>query len=304
MRTSPSTPVSQRLLAISPGKALFLLLCIWLLCFIIISVANGFIMYRFPESSKAMRICAVFQDLMVFIVPSLVTAMLATRLPANLLALNTKTRFDTIFLAFATLMVAMPALNLVIYLNMQMKLPEALSGIEHWMTQAEKGAAENIGLVLGGAGIGDLILSFLLVGVLAGFSEELFFRGALQRIIAQSRISPHAAIWIAAFIFSAIHLQFYGFFPRLLLGVYFGYLLYWSGSLWLPVFAHISNNSVYVIYRWIQLQHSSVPVTENTLPEIDLTFYIAAAISLVFTIVGLYLVRRSATSGKNLFLKK
>jgi membrane protease YdiL (CAAX protease family) len=105
-------------------------------------------------------------------------------------------------------------------------------------------------LLLGGRGVADLVLSLLIVGVLTGLGEELFFRGALMRLIQTRPMSAHAAVWITAVVFSAIHMQFGGFIPRMLLGAYLGYLLLWSGSVWLPVLVHMVNNSISVWARW------------------------------------------------------
>ena len=110
-----------------------------------------------------------------------------------------------------------------------------------------QGAVE---VLLGGTSYGDLIVGLLIVAVLAGFSEEIFFRGALQRLIMSGPLNHHLAIWLTAFIFSAFHMQFFGFFPRLVLGGYFGYLLYWSRSLWLPVIIHALNNGLVVYFSW------------------------------------------------------
>jgi len=68
-----------------------------------------------------------------------------------------------------------------------------------------------------------------------------------QRIFSNWTQNPHWGIFISAFIFSAIHFEFYGFFPRLILGMMFGYFLYWSGSIWLPILAHFVNNGIAVI---------------------------------------------------------
>jgi len=73
----------------------------------------------------------------------------------------------------------------------------------------------------------------------------------------------HAAIWVTAFIFSAIHVQFYGFLPRILLGAAFGYMAVWSGSLWLPILAHFINNAVGVIAFYIVRKQSITFDIEN-----------------------------------------
>ena len=82
-----------------------------------------------------------------------------------------------------------------------------------------------------------------------------------QKILARLFRSGHLAIWVTAFIFSAIHFQFFGFIPRFILGLVFGYLFFWSGTLWLPVISHFINNAFPVILTYMQGgQKISVPV--------------------------------------------
>ena len=239
---APAPPF--RLLAISPASALVLLLCFWLVGYLITSAVLYFIIYKLPDTEPALRIGSVLQDLILFILPAIATAMLSTRLPATLLGLVERPRFITVIFAFATLIISIPAMNLLIQINQSLSLPESMSAIEHWMRASEANAADSINTILGGSDVGSLIISLLIVGILAGLSEELLFRGALQRLLMACRIGHHGAIWLAAFIFSAVHMQFFGFVPRLLLGAFFGYLFYWSGSLWLPVLAHFQQYDV------------------------------------------------------------
>ena len=91
-----------------------------------------------------------------------------------------------------------------------------------------------------------------MLAVLPAIGEELIFRGVFQKIFYDFFKSGHMAIWVTAFLFSALHFQFYGFIPRLILGLVFGYLFFWSGTLWLPVLSHFVNNAVPVIGVYIQ----------------------------------------------------
>jgi membrane protease YdiL (CAAX protease family) len=124
-----------------------------------------------------------------------------------------------------------------------------MAAIEAALRSMEDNASNSVEMMLGPNTIGNLIISVLIVGLLAGFSEELFFRGALQRLLS-SRLSTSAAIWTAAVIFSAMHFQFFGFVPRMLLGAYLGYLLVWSGSIWLPAAVHAFNNIMFIVLRY------------------------------------------------------
>ena len=146
---------------------------------------------------------------------------------------------------------SIPMMNLIIEWNESIILPEALSNIENWLKAQEASAQEMTRHMLQMSNIGDLTIMILIVGVLTGIGEEFVFRGIVQRLFLEKFRNRHIAVWTTAIIFSAIHFQFYGFVPRMLLGAFFGYLLVWSGNIWLPVTAHALNNSLSVIGAYI-----------------------------------------------------
>ena len=99
-------------------------------------------------------------------------------------------------------------------------------------------------------------------------------------------------IWTAAILFSAFHLQFYGFFPRMLLGAYFGYLLYWSHSIWLPIFAHFINNAIAVITLSNSTLQANYYLT-GEIPSEELLPYSLLALLSTGLFLGInYLLRR------------
>ena len=97
-----------------------------------------------------------------------------------------------------------------------------------------------------------MMLNLLTIALLPAIAEELIFRGVFQKIFSNIFKSGHVAIWFTAFLFSTIHFQFFGFIPRFILGLVFGYLFFWSGTLWLPVISHFVNNAFPVILVYIQ----------------------------------------------------
>lgn len=235
---------------ISVTQRYVLLICSALLCYIIGSVIVGIILGTGMTEAR-MRIALVIQDIVMFILPALIVAVIATRRPADFLCVDRYPSFNNVMFVLMAVIVSAPAMNVIISWNQNLHLPESMAGIEQWMRQSETSAAEFMSKVTGGASIGGLIISILIIGVMAGFSEELFFRGTLQRIMQTSPVNPHLAIWATAVIFSAIHLQFFGFVPRMLLGAFFGYLVWWSGSLWLGIAGHIFNNTMAIIVMWL-----------------------------------------------------
>lgn len=139
---------------------------------------------------------------------------------------------------------------LIIEWNQSMQFPDSMRSTTKWVKETEESTGELTKFLTTFTSVSQLIVAMVVVAVLAGVSEELLFRGVLQNIILKATNNPHVAIWVAAFTFSFIHFQFYGFVPRMLLGALFGYLYYWTKNLWVPMFAHFVNNgfTLYMAY--------------------------------------------------------
>lgn len=228
-----------------------LFICIALVGFFISGVISSLIIAKFGmQSTAAMRIAAVMQSLFQLIVPAIATAMIVTRRPATFLAIDRRIDLRLLLLAAAALITATPMMNRLISLNEAVTLPDSLAWLEQSLKQMEEQAAATIAVMQGGTSVGDLVMNILIIGVLAGLGEELFFRGTFLRLMTTGRINPHIAVWTVAVVFSAVHLQFYGFVPRTLLGAYFGYLVVWTRCLWIPVIIHALNNIIYVSSEW------------------------------------------------------
>ena len=142
-------------------------------------------------------------------------------------------------------------MNFIVAWNENLSLPASMSALEQSMRSMEDAAAAMTDILLGDTTVWGLISGVLIVGILTGIAEEAFFRGGLQKALSSAGINHHAAIWTAAFIFSTIHFQFFGFVPRLLLGAAFGYIYHTSQSLWVAASAHALNNSLVVVSAWL-----------------------------------------------------
>ena len=212
-------------------------------------------------SKPLLTISIVLQDLLVFIIPAFITARFITSKPMSFLKLNVTPHWRDILFVILLLAISMPAMNYIVYLNEQLSLPDSLSAIEQWMRATEDAAKAVTDNFLTGNTLLGLLGCVLLLGVLTGLSEEMLFRGALQGTLIESR-NVHFSIWLTAFVFSVLHFQFFGFVPRMLLGAIFGYLLVWTGSLWVPVIAHALNNSVVVISSYF---HPTTPEAANAI---------------------------------------
>lgn len=163
--------------------------------------------------------------------------------PALVVAPTQRANFRLFLLAVLFMLSFGPLMSLIGDWNMNMKLPSFLKGIESWMAAEEASRAVLTEKMVMVDTLPRLFINLLVIAALPALGEELFFRGALQNIFVRIVKNEQLAVWLLAFIFSAIHFQFYGFIPRMLLGVFFGYMLLWSKNIWVPIFAHFVNNA-------------------------------------------------------------
>lgn len=182
--------------------------------------------------------------------------------------------------------------------NAQVDFPEFLGGFERWARQEENRLMRLTELLTGFDTVGGLIVGLIVIAVLPAIGEELAFRGMIQKELWRGTGNIHVAIWASAFIFSAIHMQFFGFLPRLLLGALFGYLYYWSGNLIVPIVAHFVNNAFGVILIYLaNIKVIDVDWTETeAAPWSWVIVCSVIAVLLLVQLKRLYLTTRSGQS--------
>jgi membrane protease YdiL (CAAX protease family) len=151
--------------------------------------------------------------------------------------------------ALILVLLCFPILPFISWNAQSFVLPESFKNLESILKSAEADAEALLnGLTQGENAVPKFIQIVVFAG-LPAICEELFFRGAIQHYF-QKRFTPNIAIWLTGLIFSLIHFQVYGFFARFLLGVLFGYLVVWSGSLVPAMFGHFVFNASSLWMSW------------------------------------------------------
>ncbi len=204
-----------------------------------------------PENLSLLKYLQITQSIGLFVIPPVIIGWLLTGHPVSYLRLDEKIGLKPAFIVFFLLLAILPVLNLLSIVNQGMNLPDFFSGIERWMQQTEAQAADLTVAFLTVDTFGGFLVNVLLVALVPAIGEEFFFRGLLQRTFQQWFRNPHLSILVVSIVFSAFHLQFYGFMPRLLQGLLFGYLFWWSGNLWYPIIGHFINNFIPVLLTWL-----------------------------------------------------
>ncbi len=245
------------------------------------------------------------QNILAFIVPSMLMWKICFKVsPLRAIEADSYPRISMIGIALLIYFVGMPALNQIVYWNQQMQLPDFLSSFDEWCRNMEKLAEQQTKGLLNSTALFPTAMNILVIGVLTGIGEEFFFRGALQKGLEWCGINPHIAIWSTAFIFSAVHFQFFGFVPRLILGAFFGYLYWWSGNIWVNSFAHALNNSLVIISTWC-INKGLLSEEFDMMGVSDGGFPTAAIVSAIAVGVIIYiLLQRGILKGSNVIPPK
>ena len=203
------------------------------------------------SSRWGLLIMSSFQALVMFIAPSFVAARIVSRRPLAFLCLNRGMGWWPILGVIFAYLIALPALNQLIFWNSNISFPESMAYWEEQCREMENNALLASSTMLDVKSWSGMLVNLGIIALLTAFGEELFFRGTLQTASASSG-AVYTAIWVVALVFSAMHMQIYGFVPRLLLGAWFGYLLFWTRSVYVPVLAHFINNGTVVVCTWLR----------------------------------------------------
>lgn len=240
----------------------------------LLGVAVSFLLYGSMEGRlhepEFLRIFQTISAIGLFLLPAMAVAWMCSSNVSHYLSLDRLPKGRAVLWTIVGMLLLSPAITLTGLLNEQLTLPPFLAPVEAWMRAQEAAAEQVTGILLVSNSLPTLLANLFVIAVVAAVTEEFLFRGTIQRIIGRQTTNHHLIIWVAAILFSAFHMQFFGFIPRLLLGAYFGYLLLWSKSIWLPVFAHFVNNAIVVIgmsnEQWKESEFISGDISTEQLP--------------------------------------
>lgn len=291
-RKAFSTKVSWLLLAA------FLLMGLLLVGMVMLVITGG----HTEMTKEQTAISSVLQNIIAFIVPAVAVALLSKMVDGvglwHRLRLDKAPALKWVAVIIVIYFVALPAMNWITMWNEGLRLPASMQGIEETFRAAEDKAQEITTQMLQFGSLLNMLVMLMIVAVITALGEELFFRSALLgSALDRHPRRAHLLVWTVAIIFSAFHFQFYGFVPRMLLGAWFGYLMLWSGSVWVPIIAHAFNNGMVVVVSYLVEEKI---FSDNKLDTIgttdDASFPWLALASAVVTITLVILVYRTMRS--------
>src|SRR5215218_1624650 len=244
-----------------------------------------------PNMIFYIRGMLLIQFLGLFTIPSLLFGYFSDPQPAKFLGFRPPHASNYWVLGLAALLISIPFVEYMGLLNQKMVVGGAA---QKWMKTMEEEAAKQIQFMLARHKPSELFLNLIFISLFAGVGEELFFRGVLQRLFIKLTRSPLIGILITAILFSGFHLQFFGFLPRLFLGILLGALYWYSGSLWTAILAHFLYDALIIIV--VYFKPEMIKDTNATMVDpAQLTIMALVSAVLTFLIV-LQLIRKSKTT--------
>ncbi|MEO6524929.1 MAG: CPBP family intramembrane glutamic endopeptidase [Mucilaginibacter sp.] len=252
-----------------------------------------------PKALNAFRVLQSLSSVFLFLLPPVFFARIIVHEPRNYLKFTIKFPSVLLLVVLIIVFISSPLMEWMVTLNQNMVFPDSLKWLFQKLKDSEDQATQAMKILLNMKSPSDLIINLIMVGALPAICEEFLFRGAIQTIFTRWTKNPHWGIWIAAILFSAMHMQFFGFLPRMMLGVAFGYFVWWSGSIWTSVWAHFLNNGTAVVVTYL-FQQKLIKLN----PDDQHVFnYAGYAFSLIITVLLFTLYRKLTLQQKTIPLE-
>lgn len=237
-----------------------------------------------PDEVTYLKASQVLSLIGLFIFPAVSSAYLFSDNWKKFLYLDQPVRIDKLLYTGVLALTMQPFLSWIVYWNNQIKLPAFLSGVETWMQNMEAQMNDTVQLLLVTNSFGTFLVNVLIIAVLTAIGEEFFFRGTLQRMLTDATKKPYLAAIVIGILFSIIHFQFYGFFARAFMGIFFGIMVVNSKSLLLPIVAHAVNNA-YGVFMYYYCTKNDIPIETFDNPSEPPTLWIVAVSLLVSALI-------------------
>jgi hypothetical protein len=239
-----------------------------------------------PAYSNAFKVIQTVSTVFGFLIPAVAAAFLLNRRPYKLLGFTKKIHWIQVVLVLAIMLTALFSSTSLGYLNQHLPVPAS------WkisFQNMEDKYNNEVQAIMQLKDFKDYLLGLAIMAFLPAMCEESLFRGGLQNFLTRSTNKPWLSIIIVSILFSAVHFSFYGFLPRMFLGIVLGLVYYYTGSLWLSILAHFTNNAFAVSQFYFSHSTSVKQAAQENTP---VAFIYVGLIALPFLVILLMVLRR------------
>jgi len=245
-----------------------------------------------PDNIFLIKLMQLITSVFIFIVPPLLLSYFEGGNLFNNLDLRKKIKRQNVLLIILIMLFSQILVAVSMQWNLEIinSLKSFIPSVVESMKLMEENAKTITEAFLKMENTSDLLFNLFLIAFIPAIGEEMVFRGVLQKKLHSILQSPHLAIFVSSFIFSAIHMQFFGFLPRFILGIILGYLFYYSKNLWMPIIAHFINNALAVLIMYSAFANKlNTDISEIEKTDIN---FLQASISFVVVMLFIYLFKK------------
>jgi len=251
-----------------------------------------------PADIPVLKLSQALQTIGLFIGTAWLAAFFLSPVAGTYLKIKGKPSFFSLFLVVLSMITWIPAINFAADINARLNLPESMDFVEDKMEALRNTYNQLTELFLNTGSVTDFLVNIIVMAILPAVGEELLFRGVFQRLLTEWTRNIHWGIVLAALLFSFFHFEFFGFLPRFLLGVFFGYLFVWTSSIWVPILAHFTNNFIIVAYSFYRQPATGPSPIEELGTHADLFLWVSLAGGILLSGLLFYHEESRRFSGK------
>ncbi len=214
------------------------------------AIENPIMVAENARQINALKWVQLMASLGTFLIPAIVFARV--KFPdGDYLHIRQPTPWLYVVAGVWIMFTVVPLAQVLYEVNLGIQVPDAFPFLKKLVDESHRANEQLTLAFLATPRLSDLWINLIVLAMIPALSEELLFRGCLVQLLNEWFKRTHVAIWAAAFLFSLLHADWYGFFPRMLLGGVLGYLFVWTGSLWIPIVAHACYNGAQVILAYL-----------------------------------------------------
>ena len=275
--------MSEQLRYHSWKRVLLFLIILLISSLIGVAISTAFMF----AGDTGMKIAQGLSSIMMFVVPPIVYYRVTrTSHPMERLGFRSvaKPWYLFILTGVALMFISLPVTNQLTRWNEAMSFGGGFQQLEEYLKNLEEMAAATTEKMLKVDTIGGLLLNLFIIALIPAVGEEMTFRGVLQQSLTR-KMNPHIAIFLSAAIFSFIHFQFYGFLPRMFLGILMGYMFYITGSLWTSITMHFVNNGTAVVLYYLN-DKGIIDIDPETFGSTQYPWLTAISFVVTATLIG------------------
>lgn len=251
-----------------------------------------------PLYLQAARIVQISSQFGLFLFPPVAWVYLFAREKRQELGWTFEFNLQLILPSILLMFAALPLIHWLSEINHSIHFPDSLTALEQWLMEKEADAEKLTTLFLNISTIEALMINLFMIAIIPAVGEELVFRSVLQPIMVKLFRNVHVGIIIGSLLFSLLHFQFYGLLPRFVLGLFLGYLYYWSGSIVIPMIMHFVNNGSAVLVYYLHA-NGVIEIPMKDFGSVSNPLYMV--MSILITIIILAICKRAGNKKQGYF---